>query len=179
MSIKSILIGSLILGIAIIVGSFYFVFRTKTEDLSNKFPYNEIINKTLKTQQECFITLHKHSLEHPYILDITDTNFYETANPIYKLPRGTSLKIEKTKAFTTPVSGATHSIVLGSVYVSELKETVKFELFWGENPTYGLYDYDDNYDIYPLAPWQEEALPFKYFWDGRIEPHDWEAWNSL
>ncbi|WP_289037173.1 hypothetical protein [uncultured Zobellia sp.] len=179
MSIKKIIIGSLLLGFAIIVSSFYLVFRTKTEDLSNKFPYNTIINKTLVTKHECYITIHQHSLENPYILDLTNISFYETNKPIYKLPIGASLNIEKTKAFTTPVSGSTHSIVLGSVYIPELKETVKFEFFWGENPTYGLYDHDDNYDIYPLAPWQEKALPYKYFWDGRKEPHDWEEWNSL
>ncbi len=178
MTLKNIIIGLLTLGTIIILGSFYLAFRTKTKDLSDKYPYNTIIEKTLKTKQECFITIHKHALENPYILDITNTNFYETTEPIYKLPIGTTLKIEKAKAFTTAVSGSTHHLVLGNVYISELKETVKFEFFWGENPTYGLYDHNENYDIYPLAPWQEKPLPYKYFWDGRKEPHDWEKWNA-
>lgn len=178
MTLKKIIIGLLILSAIIIVGSFFLVFRTKTKDLSTKYPYNTIINKSLKTKQECYITIHKHALENPYILDLTNSNFYETSDPIYKIPIGTILKIESTKAFTTPVSGSTHCMVLGSVYLNEVKETVKFEFFWGENPTYGLYDHDDNYDIYPLAPWQEKPLPFKYFWDGKKEPHDWEKWNA-
>ncbi|RKR15157.1 hypothetical protein CLV91_1239 [Maribacter vaceletii] len=179
MSLKNIIIGTLIIGSILIAGSFYLSFRTKIKDLSNKHPYTTIINKALKTKQECYITIHKHSLENPYIIDLTNSNFYESSNPIYKIPLGTILKIEGAKAFTAPVSGSTHHVILGSVYLNEIKETVKFEFFWGDNPTYGLYDFKDNYDIYPLAPWQESALPFKYFWDGRKEPHNWEEWNSL
>ncbi len=178
MTLKNIILILLTLGAIIILGSFYFVFRTKVKDLSNKYPYSSIINKTLSTKQECFITLHKHSLENPYIIDLTKTNFYDTADHIYTLPVGTALKIENAKAFTPPVSGSTHNIVLGSVYIKELDQNVKFEFFWGENPTYGLYEHDKNYDIYPLAPWQEEALPYKYFWDGKKEPHNWKEWYS-
>lgn len=179
MFLKKIFIGCIVL-LVIIVGFIYFGVRTKVKDLANKYPYSNITNKTLVTKQPTFIAVNYEQfvLENPYILEMDSTNFYENSDPIYILPIGTSLQIEKATAFTKPVSGTTSNAVLGSVYLKEINEIVKFEFYWGENPTYGLYDYEENYDIYPLAPWQETALPFKYFWDGRKEPHDWEKWNA-
>ncbi|CAM3461660.1 hypothetical protein [Zobellia roscoffensis] len=178
MSLKNILIGFVVF-IFLIAGIIYLAFRTKTKDLSKQFPYNEIIDKTLTTKQPAYIAAnYEHFVEeHPYIIEMDTTHFYGTIDSIYTLPIGTPLKIEGANAYTKPVSGSTHPIVLGSVFVKELDTTVKFEFYWGENPTYGLYEHKDNYDIYPLAPWQEGALPFKYFWDGRTEPHDWETWD--
>lgn len=178
MKLKTILIILVIL--AVIVGFFSLGLRTKINDLSDKFPYSGIINKTLTTKQTTFIALnYEHFvLENPYVLEMDSTNFDETCDPIYKLPIGSSLIIENTKAFTNAVSGMTQNVILGSVFLKEINKIIKFEHSWGENPTYGLYDHNDNYDIYPLAPWQESALPFKYFWDGRKEHHDWEKWNS-
>ncbi|WP_291868710.1 hypothetical protein [Maribacter sp.] len=179
MSLKNIFIGCIVL-LAVIVGFFYLGFRTKTEDLSYKFPYSQIINQTLVTKHPCYIALnYEHFiLENPYILKMKDDHFDGSCNPIYKLPVGSAIQIENTKAFTGPVSGTTNNAVLGSIYLKELHKTVKFEFYWGDNPTYGLYEYKDNYDIYPLAPWQEKALPFKYFWDGRKEPHNWQEWHK-
>ncbi|QWX83194.1 hypothetical protein H0I23_12120 [Cellulophaga sp. HaHaR_3_176] len=180
MSVKNSLI---IVGVLMVIGiiiAFALGFRTKTKDLSDKFPYSKVINNTLVTKHSSYIaTNYEHSIiENPYILKMNNSNFCEDCGTVYEIPKGTSLKIEQAKAVTSPVSGTTSNIVLGSVYIKEINETVKFEFYWGENPTYGLYDYDDNYDIYKLAPWQEVALPFKYFWNGRKEVHDWDTWGE-
>lgn len=174
MSIKN---GIILLVVLILIGvilAFTLSFRTKIESLTDKFPYTEIINKTVVTKHPSYIAINNENFAiiNPYILQMDDTNFCEDCGTVYKLPIGTSFKIDNAKAVTKSVSGTTSNIVLGSVYIKEINETVKFEFYWGENPTFGLYDYNDNYDIYPLAPWQEVALPFKYFRDGRKEPHD-------
>ena len=102
---------------------------------------------------------------------------YTDSSKIYKIPVGTILNIKDAQAVTKPVSGVNHSLVFGTVFIKELNEEVSFEFYWGSNPTHGLYDHDENYDIYYLAPWQKEPLPYKYFWDGTKGPHDWETWD--
>jgi hypothetical protein len=175
-----ILLPSLFLALALFVGVFYYALKLKTTDLSDKTPYKEILNTTLNTKQPCFIA---KNIEHyvrfnPYIILMDTTNISKDITSIYKIPVGTVLNIKEVKAFKNGVSGFTDNMVLGSVYIAELNKEVDFEFSWGTNPTYGLYEKEENYDIYHLAPWQEEAIPLKFFWDGRTEKHDWSTWDK-
>lgn len=175
-----ILLLFLFLALAIFLGVFYNTLKTKTTDLSDKTPYKEILNTTLNTKQPCFIAknIEHYVLLNPYIILMDTTNISNEITFIYEIPVGTALTFKEAKAITNGVSGTIDNMVLGSVFIAELNKEVEFEFSWGTNPTYGFYEEEKNYDIYPLAPWQEQAIPLKFYWDGHTEIHDWSTWGQ-
>lgn len=184
MTLKKLLFYIVLIFIGIIVFFFlYFFFGSlnRFTSLKDKFPYNEIVDREMKTEVVSYIFLNEENnvIKNPYRLQVDLERMHTDHLKLYTIPIGTLLSINDATRAKRSISGGTSNLVLGTVFVTELNKKVAFELHWGENPTYGLYDHDENYDIYKQAPWQKEALPYKYFWDGSTAPHDWSTWDKI
>jgi len=106
-----------------------------------------------------------------YLLQLHD-RFYEGSGQVYKLPIGTVFNITDAKSFYHKVSGTSNNYLLGSVEIEELGKLVEFEIPWGYDGTSSLNN-KASFNLFELMPWQEEALPYKFYHDGRKEPHVW------
>lgn len=169
---KLLLLG--VLGIGIILFLFWWGFyRTQATNISEQTQYAEFVGKEVTAKHESFIALNYKPFvqENPFILQMTD-RFDEGAGDSYTLPVGTKFKIEDAKSFYNAVSGFSTNYLLGSVFIKELNKDVKFEIQWGNTVGLGT-DNIETYDIFYLAPWLSETLPYKFYHDGRKEAHVW------
>lgn len=172
---KLLLIG--VVGVLLIIFLFWWtLYRKQSTNINDIAPFSDIVGQDLIAEQEAFIALNYEAFveENPYILQMHD-RFYEDAGKPYQLPKGTVFTIEAAKSYYHPVSGFWHSYVLGSVFIEELGQVVKFEFPWGSQEIEDLSGGSPNYRLYELAPWQKIRLPFKFFEGGTKEPYVWEA----
>jgi hypothetical protein len=65
------------------------------------------------------------------------------------------------------------------VYIPELNKEVPFEYVWRPEPPDNIGEDRFDYEVYPLAPWQEHPLPFKYsVHDTSSSKYNWPAKTS-
>jgi len=165
MSLKNLIfkiLGILLIFVMLYMGFLYFSLKTKVKDVSNIMPFKSIIGTEQLTKQICYLALNQEPFrkENPYLLQI-ENNFNDVAETAFQIPIGTRIKIENVKAFTNGVSGFTSHYVLGHIYVNQLEKEVAFEYLWdGEKPL-EIKNHED-YLRYPLTPWQDVPLPYKY-----------------
>ena len=169
---KLLLLG--VLGIGILLFLFWWGFyRTQATNISEQTQYAEFVGKEVTAKHESFIALNYKPFvqENPFILQMFD-RFNEDARDSYTLPVGTKFKIEDAKSFYNAVSGFSTNYLLGSVFIKELNKDVKFEIQWGNTVGLGS-DEIETYDLFHVAPWLSEALPYKFYHDGRKEAYLW------
>lgn len=159
-----------IIGIAIVValiaiiGFFYFVLKNKSAEVGDKAPYSAILNKQLITKTEAFIlkidpnvsNLKENVLKH-------DSTVVYGEQMLCKVPQGSILNISEAFHYTRSVSGITYSLLIGKVWVEELKKEIEFEYQWGEHH-FLCVEEPCNYWIFPQAVWQETIDSTKYFY---------------
>jgi len=182
MTLKSLFLKILlVVGILVVLFAIllYFTLRTKVDDISKIAPYKSITGTHQTTKQVSYLVENYKAFvqENPYLLKL-NKDFYSKVGAVYEIPIGTKLRIEKTKTFTNGVSGATHTYVLGFIYVEELQKEVAFEFSWdGEKPL-EIEQYED-YLRYPLTPWQDQPLPLKFsLEDNSVSSYQWPAITS-
>jgi hypothetical protein len=162
---------ALIIKILIIVGILFVLFiiallyttRRVNTDISNKEPYNKIVDKTYTTKQVCYIDndalTGKKSTA--YSLRMKTDNFIE-------IPIGTAMKIKKAVSSYGAVSGFTSEYLEGTIYVKELNREVKFHYNWRDKKYFSDKKY---YYVYELSPWQNKRIPYKFTLDGVKSPY--------
>jgi hypothetical protein len=161
---KKIIMILLITGTAIVlffILALFLTLRTRKKSLTQDFPYAELIATEHTTKRVCYIAKnYEHFVnEHPYLLKSTK-EFFSEAGETYEIPIGTALQLTGAKAFTGGTSGTTSNYVFGRIYIEALQQEVEFEYNCDAEKPLELSDYN-NYRVYPITPWQENALPIK------------------
>ncbi len=89
---------------------------------------------------------------------------------------GTKINIDKTVIFQGEGSRFALKTIVGSVFIPELNKEVPFEYVWRPEPPDNIGENRFDYEVYPLAPWQEHPLPFKYsIYDTSFSEYNWPA----
>lgn len=151
--------------------------KYEKEDLSKLAPFNTIIGKELTTKRICYIIKNAESIvmENPYLIQM-DTIFIASQSNIYTLPIGTSLKIEKAIQFIKPPGQFAYKNILGSVFVPELNQEVKFEFVWDPIVPENIGKDRFKYEVYPVTPWLDRPLPLKFdMYDNSSSAYQWGA----
>ncbi|MGB3947928.1 MAG: hypothetical protein WBM13_08085 [Bacteroidia bacterium] len=151
--------------ILLVVGIFYYVLKNKSTEVADKMPYSAILNKQLVTKTEAFIlkidpnvsNLKENVLKH-------DSSVVFGEQLLCKVPQGAILNISKAIHYTKSVSGITYSLLIGKVWIQELKKEIEFEYQWGEHH-FLCVEEPCNYWTFPQAIWQETADSTKYFYN--------------
>jgi len=137
------------------------VLRPRNKDISNKEPYNKVVDKIYTTKQVCYLHIDalkgKKSKAYSLRMEIDRPEYF------IKIPIGTEMKIKSAVSSYGAVSGTTSEYLEGTIYVKELNREVKFNYYWSDK----TYLSDNNYYyIYELAPWQNKRIPYKFDLDG-------------
>lgn len=145
------------------------------EDLSLEEPFKSIIGKTLITKNVCYIAENVEALvkENAYVMQMDD-EFIAKKSPIYIIPIGTNLNIEKATYFIKGPGQFAYKNVLGTVFIKELNKEVAFEYEWEPQVPKNMGEDRYGYQVYALAPWQDKPLPLKFdTTDGSASPYRW------
>jgi hypothetical protein len=151
----------IVLALIVIVGVFYFALRDTTRDVSHQVPYADLLNRPLYTQTESMLAKNLEAFHREEINFITtDTKLFEGVEPLANLALDTKIIFTKAIHYRNGVSGVTHSVLMGKVWVNE--KEFPFEYSWGEFHSICL-EQPCNYWTFPQAIWQTETDNAKYF----------------
>jgi hypothetical protein len=162
LSVKKVL-AVLTLLLLLFIFILYATLRTKVNDVSDKKPYAEFMGKQLAIKRPAGIskTREPDVQANPYLLTDLQTEAREDAGPLFVLPAGSVISLQKAKLFRGGTSGFEVSYVLGTVFVPELNAEVAFEYAWGKNNWLPTSDHQDHY-TFPLALWQDRVIEGKF-----------------
>ena len=154
------------IGVLIFIGLLYYVLRTKVNNVSSEEPFKSVINQKVTTKSEAIVFRNTDAFvqENDYELVNNTKEIYAEITEKYTIPIGTPLKIEKAKIFTNGTSGFSHSYVLGTIYIKELKKDVFFEYRWGEKHI-SLYGNEKEYWSFDKAIWETQKLEGKFYFE--------------
>ena len=146
-------------------------------DLSLKEPFKSIVGKTLPTKQVCYMgSLADENTAEKRVIIVMDEKFFYKGDTYQALPIGTELNITKTVEYHREGSRFVHQTVLGSTFNQALDKEVLFEYIWNPELPDNIGADRFEYEVYPLAPWQEQPLPFKYHRsEDSYSPYQWAA----
>lgn len=139
--------------------------RTQVTDVSGQKPYADIINVNLVLKRPAVMAknLPANVYANPYVMKekAREEDLPDEALPRYTLPAGTALKFTHAKLFRSGVSGFPRAVVLGTVYLPDLKAEVAFEYQWGTSHV-SLTGNEKDFYTFPLAAWQDRATPGQF-----------------
>lgn len=151
----------IVIVLTIIVGIFYFALRGTTRDVSQDIPYAPLFNIPLYTQTESVLAKNLEAFHQEEINFITtDKRLFEGVELLANLPIGTKIIFTKAIHYRNGVSGVTHSLLIGKVWVNDTE--IPFEYSWGEYHSICIEE-PCNYWTFPQAIWQTEVNAGKYF----------------
>lgn len=158
---RSILWAAILIPVILIVS--YLSFRSPVTSVSTEEPYASLMLQTLKTQRESFLIKNDpaFSIKAPYLLT-EEQHIPEKARLIARLPAGTTLTFTDALWQRNSVSGVTHSLLTGKIWIGTLQQELPFEYNWGTFHSLCI-DTPCNYWTFPAGIWQREADKKKYF----------------
>ena len=164
-TIAKIIIGAFIV-LLLFIGLLYYTLCAKVTNVSDEEPYSGVINKKLCLVKDVFITKSREvdAYANPYLISEIQDDSSARSLSGYILPKGTAIKIYEANIYKNGVSGFAQAYVLGTVYIKELSKEVHFEYNWGQSHV-TIYSEQDDYWTFPLAPWQTDTEPGKFYFD--------------
>jgi hypothetical protein len=112
----------------------YFTLWSSTEDVSDQEPYKNYVGKNLNLKQDAILVqnLPEFSEFSSNLLTEKTVRLYDGTSILYKLPKGTTIKINYFKSVKNGTSGFSTAYAVGTVYIEEIKAELDFEYAWGE-----------------------------------------------
>lgn len=116
----------------VFIGLLYYTLKTKVEDVTNDPPFVNLVGKKMKLGQDAILVNNYEPFvyEEPLLLDKKDSPLYEGTTIAFYVKKGDELQIRSAKNFTNGTSGATHTILFGTIITGSPSKTIPFEYYW-------------------------------------------------
>lgn len=143
-------------GIIFIVGIFYIALHNTQKDVTKKLPFSDFMDTELPLKREAVLVKNTTPLSYvkPYLLVAKGDQIHPEITEKYDLPIGATIRLGRAVAIKNAVSGFSTNVVVGTIYVDELKANVEFEYVWGKEQ-FTLEPGAKRTWKFPLALWQE------------------------